>query len=155
MSQTVDVNVLVYASDRGATEQPRAVALLEHLAAGPGLVVLLWPVIAGYLRIATHPSVFARPLTHATAVDNVDALLAQPHVRVAGELDGFWRTYRSVTDGVPVRGNLVPDAHLVALVHQHGIATMWSRDRDLRRFDDIDVRDPFDDRYASGFDRTR
>lgn len=155
MSQTVDVNVLVYASDQGAAEQPRAVALLGHLAGGPGLVVLLWPVLAGYLRIATHPAIFDRPLAHADAAANVEALLALPHVRVAGELDGFWRSYRAVTADVPVRGNLVPDAHLVALMHQHGVATMWSRDRDLRRFDGIDVRDPFESRYAAGFDRTR
>jgi len=40
MTTTVDTNVLVYASDTGAPEHARAGALLEHLAAGPDLVVL-------------------------------------------------------------------------------------------------------------------
>jgi uncharacterized protein len=44
---------------------------------------------------------------------------------------------------VSPRGNLVPDTHLVALMHQHGVATIWSHDRDLRRFSAITVRDPF------------
>lgn len=42
-----------------------------------------------------------------------------------------------------VRGNLVPDAHLAALMRQHGVATIWSADRDFRRFDGITARDPF------------
>jgi hypothetical protein len=30
---------------------------------------------------------------------------------------------------------------------------IWSRDRDLRRFDAISVTDPFDDRFADHFPR--
>jgi len=53
------------------------------------------------------------------------------------------RIYRRIADDVSPRGNLVPDAHLVALMHQHGISTVWSHDRDLRKFGGITVRDPF------------
>ncbi len=42
-----------------------------------------------------------------------------------------------------MRENLVPDAHIVALMHQNGVRTIWTHDRDFRRFDAIDVRDPF------------
>lgn len=151
MSETVDVNVLVYASNTDAPEHDRAAALVAHLADGPGLVVLLWPVLMGYLRLATHPSVFSAPLSHADAMGNVDSLIERSHVRVAGEGDGFWNTYRRTTDEVAPRGNLVPDAHLVALMVQHGVSTIWSRDRDLRKFDGIAVADPFADRYRDGF----
>jgi predicted nucleic acid-binding protein len=68
-----------------------------------------------------------------------------------GEIEGFWERYRHVTEGVHVRANLVPDAHLVALMHQHGVSTIWSRDRDLRKFDGITARDPFSDRFRDGF----
>lgn len=53
MTTTVDTNILVYASDTGATEHGQAQALLEHLADGPDLVVLLWPALLGYLRITS------------------------------------------------------------------------------------------------------
>ncbi|HEV8636352.1 MAG TPA: hypothetical protein VG370_19180 [Chloroflexota bacterium] len=36
----------------------------------------------GYLRIATHPRVFARPLSPDEAIANVAALLRLPRVRV-------------------------------------------------------------------------
>ena len=42
-----------------------------------------------------------------------------------------------------IRGNLVPDAHLVALMRQHGVRTIWTHDRDFRKFNGIRVVDPF------------
>lgn len=152
MSQTLDTNVLLYASNVDAPEHARATALLQHLAAGPELVVLLWPAMMSYVRIATHSAIFSRPLAHADAVANVEALVAHPHVRVVGESERFWESYRSVSTEVPTRGNGVPDAHLVGLMVDHGISTIWSRDRDFRKYRNIVVHDPFDDRYRDGFD---
>lgn len=143
MSQTLDVNVLLYATDRSSPFHARAKALVERLAAGPDLVYLLWPVALGYLRIVTHPRLLDAPLAPATAAANIEQLVTQPHVRAVGELDDFWAVYRRVADDVTPKGNLVPDAHLVALMHQHGISTIWSHDRDLRMFGGITVRDPF------------
>jgi predicted nucleic acid-binding protein len=37
----------------------------------------------------------------------------------------------------------VPDAHLAALLRQHGIRTLYTNDTDFRRFAFLDVRDPF------------
>jgi uncharacterized protein len=151
MSVTIDANVLIYASHRGALEHERASDLLAFLADGPGLVVMLWPTVMAYLRVATHPSVFPRPLSHAEAAANIDALLARPHVRAVGEADHFWPTYRATADPVAPRGNLVPDAHVAALMRQEGVTQIWSRDRDLRKFDGIRVTDPFAAKYSDGF----
>ena len=65
------------------------------------------------------------------------------HVCTLGEADGFWNFYQRASRGVVVRGNLVHDAHLVALLLQHGVATLWTHDRDFQKFDGIRVRDPF------------
>ena len=35
-----------------------------------------------------------------------------------------------------------PDAHLVALMRQHGVSTIYTRDRGFRRFDGLTVLDP-------------
>jgi toxin-antitoxin system PIN domain toxin len=117
--------------------------VLETLAAGPDLVYAFWPVGLGYLRIATHPAVFQRPLTAAEAMANVEDLISRPHVRACDEGDGFRDEYRHVAGATPVRGNLVPDAHLVALTRPHGVSTIWSHDRDLLKFPGIKVRGPF------------
>ena len=96
-------------------------------------------------------SICASPLSSDVARRNVDALLSLPHVRAAGETAEFWSAFGLVTAEVPVRGNLVPDAQLVTLMRTHGVRHIWSRDRDLRRFDAVTVSDPFDHRYATGF----
>lgn len=143
MSFTVDANLLLYASDEASPNSQRAVELLTRFAEGSELMYLFWPVLTSYLRIATHPSVFQTPLSADDAMENVDRLLGLPQVRSPGEDDGFWGVYRLVTQGLVVRGNLVPDAHVVALMHQYGVMTIWSRDRDLRKFEGIRAIDPF------------
>jgi uncharacterized protein len=141
MSVTVDANILVYASNTDDPAFPSARALLEQLAGGPGLVYLFWPTIMGYLRIVTHTGIMPKPLTFAEASGNVTALLARPHVRTAGEGEGFWARFLA-TAGKQLRGNDVPDAHLVALMREHGVGTIFTRDRDFRKYEGIRVRDP-------------
>lgn len=143
MSTTIDTNVLVYASDQGSRRRPRARELLETLAAGPNLLYLFWPTIAGYLRIVTHAGILSAPLAPDEAASNVRGLIERSHVRMPGEQDGFWSDLEQVLEADTVRGNLVPDAHLVALMRQNGVRTIWTADRDFRRFPGIDARDPY------------
>jgi toxin-antitoxin system PIN domain toxin len=96
----------------------------------------------GYLRMATHPSIFAQPLTPDEAASNVGSLLDLPHCRALAEEEGFWDVYRDVTRDVPARANLVPDAHLASLLRQHGVGKLFTHDRDFRKFDFLDVIDP-------------
>jgi toxin-antitoxin system PIN domain toxin len=143
MSATIDVNILLYASDESSSFHTKAAALLDRLARGPDLLYLFWPVLMGYLRMSTHPAIFPRPLSVDIATGNVGQLLTLPHARAVGEGDDFWQVYGAVTSGAVVRGNLVSDAHLVALMRENGVGTLWSHDRDFRKFEAVRVRDPF------------
>lgn len=142
MSVTVDTNVLLYAANADDEAHRVARELLERLARGPDLLYLFWPTIMGFLRIATHPAIFADPYTPEQAGTAIAALLERPNVHTPGEHDGFWKLYRSTADA-QTRANHVPDAHLAALMRQHGVTVIYTRDRDLRRYDGIDTRDPF------------
>jgi toxin-antitoxin system PIN domain toxin len=143
VSLSLDVNVLLHASDTRSPFHKRATALLHELASGADIVCLAWPTLMSYLRIATHPGIFAAPLSPREALANVDALAALPHVRLLSEEPGFLELYREMTGALPVRGNLVPDAHLAALLRQHGVKTLYTRDADFRKFPFLDLRDPF------------
>lgn len=143
MSAAVDANVLLYASDTSSDRHEASSALLQRLAAGPDLLYVFWPVAMAYLRIATHPAIFTAPLDPAAARANLDALLDRAHVRSPGEEPGFWPLFTSITEEDVVRGNLVPDAHLAALLRQHGVRTLWTADRDFRRFPSVRPRDPY------------
>jgi len=144
VSYTVDANVLLYASDESSPVHARARELVGRLADGPEIAYLYWPTVMAYLRVATHPAVFARPLSIVEALGNVEQLLARPHVRTTGEGEAFWRSFRDVADDALPSGNLVPGAHLVAVMLENDVRTIWTRDRDFRRFPRIEVRDPFE-----------
>jgi toxin-antitoxin system PIN domain toxin len=144
MSSTLDANLLLYASDEASPFRQRDMELLTELAAGPAIVYLLWPTVMAYLRLSTHPSVFAHPLSPQEASANIERLVRLPHVQSPGEQEGVWDVYRGVASDVDARGNLVPDAHVAALMIQNGVRTIWTHDRDFRKFTGIEVREPFD-----------
>ena len=142
MSFGIDVNILLYASDESSPLHEKAAGFLQQCASGREMFCLAWLTAMSYLRMATHPSIFAQPLTPDEAAANVQALLGVPHCRALGEDDGFWAAYRQVTQGLAVRGNLVPDAHLAAVLHQHGVVKLYTHDKDFRKFDFLQVVDP-------------
>lgn len=142
MSSTVDANVLVYATDTGTDVGAVANELIERLARGPDLLYVFWPALMGFVRVATHPGINERPLIPAEAIRSVASLLARPHVRAPGEAAGFLGVYESTAPQM-TRGRQVPDAHIAALMRQHGVSTIYTRDRDFRRFDGIRVENPF------------
>jgi uncharacterized protein len=118
------------------------VSFVQQCAAGREVFCLAWLTAMSYLRMATHPSIFERPLTPAQAVGNIEALLSLPHCRAIGEEADHLRVYRDITQALPARGNLVPEAHLAAVLSQHGVVTLYTHDRDFRKFTFLDVRDP-------------
>lgn len=142
MSSSLDVNLLLYASDQSSPFNARAVEFLEARALSRDALYIAWPTIMGYLRVATHPAIFNRPLDAREAAANVAALLQLPHIRAIAEEDGFWQVYQEVVSAWPARGNQVPDAHLAAILKQHGVKTLYTRDRDFRRFEFLRVIDP-------------
>jgi uncharacterized protein len=143
VSLSCDVNVLLYASDAASPVHEKAKRFLDDAVAGGDLLCLGFPTLMSYLRIATHPGIFARPLTPTEAFANIRALADLPHVRLLSEEPGFLDVYRDVSGALPVRGNLVPDAHLATILRQHGVRTLFTRDTDFLKFKFLDVRDPF------------
>jgi toxin-antitoxin system PIN domain toxin len=144
VSYTLDANVLLYASDEASPLHARSLEVVTRAAQGPEIVYLFWPAIMAYMRIATHPAVFARPLSIADAVANIAALIGRPHVQTPGEQERFWQRFGEVVADAGPSGNLVSDAHLVSLMVENGVRTIWTHDRDYRRFRGIEVRDPFE-----------
>ena len=144
MSYAIDANVLLYASDRSSARHDAARRFLDRCAANPEVLCLPWPTLMAYLRIATHAAIFSDPLSPADALANVAALLDLPQVRAVSENEGFLEVYRHVSGSAVVRGNLVPDAHVAAILFQHGVGTLYTNDRDFRKFATLQIRDPFE-----------
>jgi hypothetical protein len=143
MSYSVDVNVLLYASDQANPRNDKAIQFLQNRASDPELFCIAWSTVMAYIRISTHPSIFSHPLSPEEALGNVENLLDLPRVRVLSEDDDFLVMYRKVVSKLPVRGNLVPDAHLAALLLQHGVRKIYTADSDFKKFEFLEVENPF------------
>jgi hypothetical protein len=142
MSYSIDANILLYASNTESAEHRDAIAFLECRPKDTDLLCLTWPALMAYQRIATHPSIFQKPLSPTEAWQNIEALLALPRARVLAEDEGFGEIYQDLTNGINIRGNLVPDAHIAALLRQHGIERIYTTDSDFRKFAFLEVINP-------------
>ena len=63
----VDANLLLYAYNPRAEQHERSRLWLEAAISGPELVRFAWLTLWAFLRIATNPRVFERPLTASEA----------------------------------------------------------------------------------------
>ena len=119
---TPDVNVLVAASRADHPHHVPALAWLEAAlddAGTGGGLLLMTMVVASFLRLVTHPKIFASPTPTARAVAFIDALLATPGVRMPSVGDE-WRRLRALCLDKALRANDLPDAWLAASVQQLG-----------------------------------
>ena len=143
MSYSIDVNILVYASDEASPFHPRASEFLQECSQRPDIFCLTWTTLMAYLRVITNPVIASRPFSPDEAMANIDALLALPQVRLLTEQADFWTVFRDVAKGRAIRRNRVPDAHLAALLRHHGVRKLYTNDADFRKYEFLDVENPF------------
>ena len=141
----LDTNILVYARREEAPHHHSAKRLVRELAEGDQPWALPWPCVYEFLRVVTHPRVFDPPTDIAVAVEDLASLLDSPSLALLGEGPVHsGHLYNAVAEGHAV-GNLIHDAHIAALVHEHGVHELWTADRDFARFPGVRLKNPFTD----------
>ncbi len=139
----LDTNVLLYAANSDAPENAAASALLERAASSNEAWYLTEGICYEFLRVATHPAVFPRPLTALEAISFLDALLAQEHFRVLAAGEGHWSLLHDILGELhEPAGNLFFDVRTATLMREHGVRKVYTADRDFDRFRGIEVIDP-------------
>lgn len=139
----VDTNVLVYAADESAREHERCRALLETWRRRSGAWYLTWGISYEFLRIVTHPRVMRRPWTVQAGVRFLEALHASPGLGVLVPTPRHLRVLAEIVSEVPgLSGNIVHDTQTAALMREHGIRRICTRDTDFHRFPFLEPVDP-------------
>jgi toxin-antitoxin system PIN domain toxin len=139
----VDTNVLVYAADERAPEHQRCRALLEGWRRASGAWYLTWGICYEFLRVVTHPNVFRRPWSADQALGFLLALLESPGLGTLVPTERHARVLAEVVQGVPLlAGNLMHDVETAALMREHGIRRICTRDTDFHRFPFVEPIDP-------------
>jgi toxin-antitoxin system PIN domain toxin len=139
----IDVNILLYAVHRQAAQHEPIRRWWETTIAGDELIGLAWIVVLGFIRLATRPGVFQKPLAVDDAISVVDEWLHQPNVRLVIESDEHWRHLMDSLRESGTAGNRATDAHLAALARANG-ATVVSCDADFGRFRQMRWENPLD-----------
>lgn len=137
----VDANLLLYAYHPKAEQHDASRRWLEAMLSGPDLIGFAWLSIWAFLRIATNPRVFERPLAIPEAEAAVSSWLTQPVARILEPGERHWEILQSLTRRGQTTGPLIMDAALAAIAIEHG-ATLQTTDRDFSRFPDLKWSNP-------------
>ena len=128
-----DVNLLLYAHLDASPQHAKARRWWEEQLNGRREIGIAAPALFGFVRIATNPRVFERPLGVDRALAAVGEWLARPHVHFVQpgprHLEIAFRLLRDVGTGA----NLTTDAQLAALAIEYR-AELCSNDADFGRF---------------------
>jgi toxin-antitoxin system PIN domain toxin len=138
----VDTNVLVYAHRADSPFHERASAALARLAEGLSPWALPWPCLTEFYAVVTNRRFFTDPTPPTVAVEQVEAWLSSPSVRVLAAVPRTWTTLAGLLASSKVAGGAVHDAHVAALCLDHGIKELWTADRDFSRFPALTSRNP-------------
>lgn len=136
-----DANVLIYAVNRSAPQHAQARDWLDRSLGASESVAFAWVALLAFVRITTKVGLLPNPLSVSTALDVVDAWLAQPPAQTAVPGTRHAEILRRLLESAGTGGNLTSDAHLAALAIEHG-AELWTFDNDFRRFSGLAVRTP-------------
>ena len=129
----VDANLLIYAQVSSFSQHQVARNWLDDRLNSAAPVGLAWITLVAFLRIATNPRVFDRPLPSVDAWRQVQAWLACDQVWTPGPTDRHAELLGHFLVLPGVHGSLVADAYLAALAMEHGL-TLCSTDGDFARF---------------------
>lgn len=139
----LDVNVIVSAFRADAPDHAVMRDWLETAVDDVEPVGISDAVLAGAVRILTHPRVFHPP----ALLDDVlrEATRLRDHTGVVTLAPGprHWQVFGDLCRSAGARGNLAADAQDAAVAVEHG-ATWISKDRDFARFPGLRWRHPLD-----------
>ncbi len=138
----VDANVLLYARNESADQHSRAVEWIEAALNGNTRVGLPWWSLSAFIRIATNPRAFDRPLSAKEAAEQVEQWIAAPRAWIVQPTDGYHRVFLQLVQRYNITAELTTDAQLAALALDHGVSIV-SADTDFARFEEIDWINPF------------
>jgi uncharacterized protein len=130
----VDANVLLSAVNTGQRQHESANRWLLAALSGAEPVGLPWISLLAFVRVATNPRAFTRPLSVTDALEAVERWLSSPAAVVVEPSHRHFHMLSQLLTAVGTAGNLTSDAHLAVLALEHH-AEVVSFDRDFERFD--------------------
>ena len=142
----VDTNILVYAyrPDYGTQHEP-ARSALQGLLDGPRAWGIPWPCVHEFLANVTNSRIYKQPAAPSAALKAVSVWMQTDNFSVLGETSTHFETLRDLIESASVLGPQIHDARIAAICLDHGVAELWTADRDFQKFPSLHVRNPLTD----------
>lgn len=138
----IDTNVLVYAHDFGAPEAAKAQSLLTKLGQSGRMWGFPWPCVYEFIRVATHPVGFRRPLSTAQAIALINHILGSDNLVLLGHQTDHWTIARDLMRPIQPIANAAFDIQIAAILLENNVELLFTRDRRFAQFG-IRIEDPF------------
>lgn len=139
----IDVNVLVYVHRIDARDHPAYLTWWQERLASDAAFGVSDVALSGFLRIVTHPRIFAPPTPLETALRFVNEIRDLPNFVEVRPGTRHWGIFTGLCRAANAKGNLIPDAYFAALAIESG--SEWiTTDRDYARFPGLRWRRPFE-----------
>lgn len=138
----VDTNILIYAHRHEHEWYDAAFACIQGLAEGRAAWAIPWPCVHEFFSVVTRVNVFNPPSTASQAVAQLEAWVESPSLQLIGESAHHLDTLKRLAMGAKIQGAAIHDARIAAICLDHGVAALWTADRDFSRFPALKVRNP-------------
>jgi toxin-antitoxin system PIN domain toxin len=122
-------------------EHEQCRAWLRSVVRGEAAFAVFDSVLAGFLRIVTHPRVFKAPTPLEAAFGFVEVVRTRPNCITIHPGPRHWSIFQRLCRESRARGNLVADAYLAALAIESGCEWVTT-DRDYSRFPGLRLQSP-------------
>lgn len=143
MASVIDTNLLLYAANEDAPEHAKARLFLEESAASAETWFLTQGIAYEFLRVATHPKVFSRPLEGGEALGFLETLFASGNFAWLEPTEHHLSTLRTVLGELThPAGNLFFDIRTAVIMREHGVRDIYSTDTDFLQFKSLRAINP-------------
>ena len=146
----VDTNLLVYAHREDSEWHAAAKACLVELAESGAPWAIAWSSLHEFVAVVTHPRIYTPPTPQATAFAAINAWLASPGLQLLHEGPGYLDKLERLCVKAKIAGGKIHDARIAAVCLNHGVAELWTADRDFSLFPELRTRNPLIDGIAQG-----
>ncbi|MDE3074004.1 MAG: PIN domain-containing protein [Chloroflexota bacterium] len=138
----VDTNILVYSTRTDSPWYQKAQQVVARLAEAREPWAIPWPCIHEFLAVVTHPRLYKPATPLALGLRQAEDWIESPSLVLLGEGPGYFATFQENAARAGAVGGAIHDARIAALCLYHGVATLYSADRDFSRFPQLRAENP-------------
>jgi toxin-antitoxin system PIN domain toxin len=139
----IDTNIFLHAANSASPDHTAAREFLQSHFKARTAWATTWPILYEFLRVATHPRVFPKPLKSPQALAFVQQIAEADDVTMLSATPRHAETLATLLAELSrPAGNLFHDIHTATIMREHGVPEIITADTDFLQFRSLRVTNP-------------